>query len=41
VFKSEHELWDLPEFHMRYELVSVRLASSGPFQYFTFYRRKV
>jgi arabinofuranosyltransferase len=40
VFKSEHELWAEPEFHARYELVSVRLADSGPFQYFTFYRRK-
>jgi hypothetical protein len=40
VNKSEHELWADPEFHQRYELVSVRLASSGPFQYFTFYRKK-
>ena len=40
VLKSEHELWALPEFHQRYELVCVRLANSGLFQYFTFYRKK-
>lgn len=40
VLKSEHDLWADPEFHARYELVSVRLAASGPFQYFTFYRKK-
>jgi arabinofuranosyltransferase len=40
VLKSEHELWDLPEFHRRYELVSVRLSNEGLFQYFTFFRKK-
>jgi hypothetical protein len=40
VLKSEHELWDIPEFHRRYELVSVRLSNEGLFQYFTFFRKK-
>ena len=40
VMKSEHELWADPSFHARYERVSVRLADSGPFQYFTFYRKR-
>ena len=40
VLKSEHELWDNPEFHRRYELVSVRLADTGVFQYFSFFRKK-
>lgn len=40
VMKSEHELWANPLFHARYERVSVRLADSGPFQYFTFYRKR-
>jgi len=40
VLKSEHELWALPAFHARYELVSVRLADEGLFQYFTFFRKK-
>ena len=40
VLKSEHELWEIPEFHKRYELVSVRIADDGPFQFFTFFRRK-
>lgn len=38
--RSEHELWRLPQFHEEYELRSVRLAESGPFQYFTFYQRR-
>lgn len=38
--KSENELWDDPEFHKNYELECVRLADSGPFQYFTFYKKK-
>jgi len=40
VLKSEHEIWDEPAFHRDYELVSVRLADRGLFQYFTFYRKK-
>jgi hypothetical protein len=40
VLKSEHELWDIPEFHRRYELVSVRLSNEGLFQYFTFFRKR-
>ncbi len=40
VMKSEHEIWADPSFHARYERVSVRLADSGPFQYFTFYRKR-
>jgi hypothetical protein len=40
VLKSEHELWDHPEFHHRYELVCVRLSVQGVFQYFTFFKRK-
>lgn len=40
VLKSEHELWALPAFHERYELVTVRLAADGPFQYFTFFRKR-
>jgi hypothetical protein len=38
--KSEHELWDDPEFHNKYELKCVKLADSGPFQYFTFYKKR-
>lgn len=40
VRKSEHELWEEPEFHRNYELVSVRLATTGIFQYFTFFKKK-
>jgi arabinofuranosyltransferase len=40
ILKSEHELWDDPEFHDKYELQCVRLAESGLFQYFTFFKRK-
>jgi len=40
VLKSEHEIWDQPEFHENYELVSVPLAKEGVFRYFTFYRKK-
>jgi hypothetical protein len=38
--KSEHELWQNPQFHADYELKTVRLDDSGPFQYFSFYQRK-
>ncbi len=38
--RSEHEIWADPVFHKTYELQSVRLSDSGPFQYFTFYRKK-
>jgi hypothetical protein len=40
ILKSEHELWDDPEFHNKYELQCVRLADSGLFQYFTFFKKK-
>lgn len=40
VRKSEHEIWSDPGFHARYDLVVVRLAPSGPFQYFSFFLRK-
>jgi hypothetical protein len=40
VLKSEHELWESAEFHRRYELVCVRLADAGLFQYFTFFRKR-
>ncbi len=40
VLKSEHEIWNDPGFHRDYELVSVRLADRGVFQYFTFYKRR-
>jgi len=39
--RSEHEIWATPAFHEAYELQSVRLHESGPFQYFTFYRKKI
>ncbi len=38
--RSEHEIWATPAFHETYELQTVRLNESGPFQYFTFYRKK-
>ena len=40
VRKSEHEIWSTQSFHRDYELVNVRLADSGPFQYFSFYKRR-
>jgi hypothetical protein len=40
VRKSEHEIWDDPDFHKNYELVSVKLNDEGVFRYFTFYRKK-
>jgi arabinofuranosyltransferase len=40
VLKSEHELWADPEFHRTYELECVRLADSGVFQYFTFFKKR-
>lgn len=38
--KSEHEIWAEPGFHLDYERVDVRLHESGPFAYFTFYKRR-
>ncbi len=38
--RSEHEIWATPAFHETYKLQSVRLSDAGPFQYFTFYRKK-
>ncbi len=38
--RSEHEIWELPEFRSNYERKTVRLADTGLFQYFTFYQRK-
>ena len=38
--RSEKEIWAQPEFHKNYQLQCVRLADSGPFQYFTFYQKK-
>lgn len=40
VMKSEHEIWYDPGFHEHYVRESVRLRDSGPFQYFTYYRRR-
>jgi hypothetical protein len=40
VQRSEREIWALPEFHRDYERVAVRLADSGPFQWFTFWKRR-
>jgi len=40
VRRSEKEIWANPEFHRDYERVAVRLATDGPFQWFTFYRRR-
>jgi len=40
VLKSEHEIWAAPDFHDRYEHVSVKLSDQGVFQYFTFYKKK-
>ncbi|MCC7353651.1 MAG: hypothetical protein IT330_07815 [Anaerolineae bacterium] len=40
VRKSENEIWADPDFHNRYELVSVKLSDQGVFRYFTFYRLK-
>jgi arabinofuranosyltransferase len=40
VLKSEHELWQDPDFHSRYELVCVRLPGNELFRYFSFYQRK-
>lgn len=37
---SELQIWEDPSFHRDYELVVVRLEDNGPFQYFTFYRRR-
>jgi len=40
VRKSEHEIWADPDFHRRYERVTVKLSDRGVFQYFTFYKKK-
>jgi arabinofuranosyltransferase len=40
VRKSENEIWADPDFHRRYELVSVKLSDEGVFRYFTFYKLK-
>ena len=40
VRRSEEEIWADPGFHRDYELVTVRLADSGLFQWFTFWRRR-
>ena len=40
VRQSEFEIWDDPEFHRDYEIVSVKLSDEGVFKYFTFYRKK-
>jgi len=37
---SEHEIWADPDFHERYERVTVELSPTGVFRYFTFYRKK-
>jgi hypothetical protein len=36
-FRSERELWALPEFQRDYERKAVRVGESGPFQWFTFW----
>jgi hypothetical protein len=38
--RSEHEIWADPDFHRRYERVTVQLSRDGIFHYFTFYRKK-
>jgi hypothetical protein len=40
VRRSEHELWELPEFQRDYERVVVELEPAGLFRYFTFFRRR-
>ena len=40
VQKSEREIWAAPEFHQRYERVTVKLDDRGVLRYFTFFRRK-
>lgn len=37
---SEIQIWADPSFRLDYERVVVRLEETGPFQYFTFYRRR-
>lgn len=37
---SEHQIWAEPEFHRQYERVTVRLSDRGPFQYFTFFKKR-
>jgi hypothetical protein len=37
---AERDLWRSPEFHRDYERVVVELEPSGPFRYFTYYRRR-
>lgn len=40
VQRSEREIWSDPDFHNRYERVTVELSDSGIFRYFTFYRKR-
>jgi arabinofuranosyltransferase len=40
VRKSEREIWADPDFHKRYERVTVHLSDEGVFRYFTFYKKK-
>jgi hypothetical protein len=37
---SEHQIWAEPEFHRRYERVTVKLSDDGPFRYFTFFQKR-
>lgn len=40
VQRSEREIWSDPDFHERYERVTVELSDGGVFRFFTFYRKK-
>jgi hypothetical protein len=40
VLRSEHQIWADPGFHRDYELVHAKLADSGLFRWFSFYRRR-
>ena len=37
---SEHEIWADPDFHRRYQRLTVELADQGIFRYFTFYKKR-
>jgi arabinofuranosyltransferase len=37
---SERQIWAEPEFHRRYQRVTVKLSDTGPFRYFTFFQKK-
>lgn len=39
-FRSEQELWALPEFQRDYQRKTVRVGESGPFQWFTYWERR-